>query len=94
MLRTLRLRRTSGRCTAYDHDSLILAWTAEIVGRVVGRSQSGVSKEWTACERRKRRNCRKASVLCGELVMLTVIEEPKDKGETRKCVGILLDLAG
>ena len=38
--------------TAFDSESAILAWTAEVVGRVVGRPQSGVSEEWTACERR------------------------------------------
>ena len=40
----------------FDPDRSILAWTAEIVGRVVGRSQSVVSQEWTACEHGKRRN--------------------------------------
>ena len=58
-------------------DSAILAWTAEIVGRVVSRSQSGASKEWTACERRKRSKCRKALVQCSESVVLTMIENPK-----------------
>ena len=48
--------------TTSDPDGALVAWTAETVGRVVGRSQSGVSEEWTVCERRKRRNCRKASV--------------------------------
>ena len=58
-----------------------MAWAAEIVGRVVGRSQSGASEERTACERRKRRNCSKALVQCTELVMFVTIERPKDKGE-------------
>ena len=48
--------------TTFDLDSAILAWSAEVVGRVVGRSQSGVSEGRTACERRKRRHCRNASV--------------------------------
>ena len=34
--------------TTSDPDGAILAWTAEIVGRVVDRSQSGRSEEWTA----------------------------------------------
>ena len=34
----------------------------------------------TACERRKRKSCRKALVKFDELVMLMTIEKPKDKG--------------
>ena len=60
--------------------SAILALTAEIVGRVVGRSQSIASEERTTCERRKRTNCRKAIVQCNELVM-----RRKDKGEIQSC---------
>ena len=56
-------------------------WTVEIVGHVVIRSQSSVSDVKTACERRKRKSCRKALVKFDELVMLMTIEKPKDKGK-------------
>ena len=35
----------------------------------------------TACERRKRKSCRKALVKFDELVMLMTIEKHKDKGK-------------
>ena len=35
----------------------------------------------TACERRKRKSCRKALVKFDELVMIMMIEKPKDKGK-------------
>ena len=66
----------------------------EIVGHVVSRSQSSVADVGTACERRKRESCREASVQCSELVMLTVIEKPKDNGVTQNCVGIVSHLVG
>ena len=78
--------------TTSDPDDAMLVWTAEIVGRVIGRSQSGASEEWTTCERRNRTNCRKALVQCNELVMLTMIEKPKDKGGTQNCISIMSDL--
>ena len=71
--------------------SAISNWAVEVVGHVV-RSQSGVSEERTACERRKRRHCRKASVQCNELVMFVTIEKPEDKGENQNCIGIVLNL--
>ena len=58
-------------------------WTVEIVGHVVGRSQSSVADVTTACERRKRKSCRKALVKFDELVMLMTIEKPKDKGKAK-----------
>ena len=54
----------------------MLTWTLEIVGHVDSRSRSGVSAERSACERRKRKSCRKAFVLIIELVMLA----SKNKG--------------
>ena len=56
-------------------------WTVETVGHVVIRSQSSVSDVKTACERRKRKSCRKALVKFDELVMLMTIEKPKDNGQ-------------
>ena len=58
-------------------------WSADL-SKVLQRSGQ-------ACERRKRRNCHKSSVQCGESVM-TMIEKPKDKGETHYCIGIMSDL--
>ena len=43
-------------------------WTVEIVGHVIGRSQSSVADVTRACERRKRKSCRKALVKFDELV--------------------------
>ena len=57
--------------------------TVEIVGHVIGRSQSSVADVTTACERRKRKICRKALVKFDELVMLMTIEKPKDKGKAK-----------
>ena len=58
-------------------------WTVEIVGHEVGRSQSSVADVTRACERRKRKSCRKALVKFDELVMLTTIEKPKDKDKAK-----------
>ena len=56
--------------TASDSGSAMLTWNLEIVGHVDSRSRSGVSGERSACERRKRKSCRKAFVLINELAML------------------------
>ena len=77
--------------TKPDPGSALLAWTVEIVGHKVGRSQSSVPDVRTACERRKRKSCRKALVQFDELVMLMTIEKPKDKDKIRNCIGIKLD---
>ena len=63
-----------------DPGSAIWAWTVGIVGRVVGRSRSDVSEERTACERRKRRDRRKASVPCKESTTFVTIEKSKGHG--------------
>ena len=67
--------------TMSDPGSASSTWTAGIVGHVVIRSQSNVSDVQTACERRKRKSCRKALVKFDELVMLMTIEKPKEKGK-------------
>ena len=74
--------------TASDSGSAMLTWNLEIVGHVDSRSRSGVSGERSACERRKRKSCRKAFVLINELAMLA----PKNKGEVQNCIGIVLGL--
>ena len=51
----------------------ISTWTVEIVGHVVGKSQSSVADVKTACERRMRKSCRTALVKFDELVMLMTI---------------------
>ena len=79
------------RGTMSEPGSAISTWTVEIVGHVVIRSQSGVSDVKTACERRKRKSCRKALVKFDELVMLMTIEKPKDKGKVDANT-IMLDL--
>ena len=48
--------------TAFVLGVAISTLTVEIVGHVVSRSRTGVSNEVSACERRKRKSCRKASV--------------------------------
>ena len=78
--------------TTSDPGSAISIWTVEIVGHVVSRSWLDVSHERTACDHRKRRNCREALVQFNELVMLMTIEKPKDKGKIQNCVRIVLDL--
>ena len=67
--------------TTSEPGSAISTWTAEIVGHVVCRSPSSVADVKTACERRKRKSCRKALVKFDELVMLMTIEKPKDRGK-------------
>ena len=69
--------------TMSEPGSASLTWTMAIVGHVVGRSQSSVADVTTACERRKRKSCRKALVKFDELVMLMTIEKPKDKGKAK-----------
>ena len=78
--------------TASDLGRAFSTWTVEIVGHVVGGSQSSVPDARTACGRRKRRSCRKALVQFNELVVLMMIEKPNDKGKVLKCIGIMLDL--
>ena len=41
---------------------------------------------------RKQKSFRKALVPFGELVMFMQVEKPKDKGEVRNCVDIMLGL--
>ena len=53
--------------TLSDFASAICAWTVDIVGHVVGRFQSSVPDVRKACERRKRKRCRKALVQFNEL---------------------------
>ena len=50
--------------TSSDPGGASSTWTVEIVGHVVSGSQSTVSDVKTACERRKRKSCRKALVKC------------------------------
>ena len=57
---------------------------------MVRRFQRSVSDGKTACERRKQKSYRKALIPFGELVMFMPIEKPKDKGEVRYRVGIML----
>ena len=62
--------------TMSDPGSASSTWTVEIAGHVVTRSQSSFSAVKTACERRKRKSCRKALVKFDKLVMLMTIEKP------------------
>ena len=61
-------------------------------GQVVSRFQRSVSDGKTANERRKLKSYCKALVPFCELVMFMPMEKPKDKGEVRNCVGIMLGL--
>ena len=55
--------------TTSDFGSAISTWIVVIVGHVVSRSQSSVADVGTACERRKRKSCRKALVQFIELAV-------------------------
>ena len=76
--------------TTFEPGSAILAWAVEYAGQVVSRFQRSVSDGKTAYERRKQKSYRKALIPFGELVMFMPIEKPKDKGEVRYRVGIML----
>ena len=78
--------------TVFEPGSAILTWTVEFSGQVVSRFQRSVSDGKTAYERRKLKSYRKALVPFGELVMFMPMEKPKDNGEVRNCVGIMLGL--
>ena len=79
--------------TTSDPGGATLTWTAETVGHVVNRTRSGVPDVRTACvSRRMRKSCRKAVVQSNELVMLMMIEKPKDEGKILDCIGIVLIL--
>ena len=69
--------------TVFEPGSAILTWVVELSGQVVSRFRRSVSDGKTAYERQK---------LIGEVVMFMPIEKPKDKGEVRNCVGIMLGL--
>ena len=64
----------------------------EFSGQVVSRFQRSVSDGKTAYERRKLKSYRKVFVPFGELVMSMPMVKPKDKGEVRNCVDIMLGL--
>ena len=79
--------------TVFEPGSAILTWAVEFLGQVVSRFQKSVSDRKTAYERRELKSYRKALVPFGELVMFMPIEKPKDNGEVRNCVGVMLGLA-
>ena len=64
-------------CTTSDSGSASSTWTLEIMGHVVIKSQPSVPDVKAACERRKRKSCRKALVKVDELVMLMTIDKPE-----------------
>ena len=76
--------------TTFEPGSAILAWAVEYAAQVVSRFQRSVSDGKTACERRKQKSYRKALIPFGKLVMFMPIEKPKDKGEVRYRVDIML----
>ena len=78
--------------TVFEPGSAFFTWAVEFSGQVVSRFQRSVSDGKTAYERQKLKSCRKALVPFGELVMFMPMEKPKDKGEVRNCVGIMLGL--
>ena len=75
--------------TVFEPGSAVLTLAVEFSGQVVSRLQRSVSDE--KAERRKQRSNRKALVPFGELVKF-MLEKPKDKGENRNRVGIMLGL--
>ena len=78
--------------TVFEPGSGILTWAVEFSGQVVSKFQRSVSDGKTAYESRKLKSYRKALVPFGELVMFMPMEKPKDKGEVRNCVRIMLGL--
>ena len=70
----------------------MLFWHGLFSGQVVIRLHRSVSDGKTAYERRKQKRYRKALVPFGETVMFMPVEKPKDKGDARKGVGIMLGL--
>ena len=78
--------------TVFEPGSAILTWAVEFSGQVVSRFQRSVSDGKLAYERRKLKSYREVLVPFGELVMFMPMEKPKDKGEGRNCVGIMLGL--
>ena len=76
--------------TVCEPGSAILTWAVEFSGQVVSRFQRSASRWEDSIWKLKR--YRKARVPFGELVMFMPIEKPKDKGEVRNCVGIMLGL--
>ena len=76
----------------FEPSSAILMWAVEFSGQVVSKFQRSASDGKTAYERWKLKKYRKALVPFGELVMFMPIEKPKDNGEVRNCVGIMLGL--
>ena len=72
--------------TSSDAASASSTWTVEIVEHVVSGFQPSaphLKRVKTACERRKRKSCRRALVKFGKLVVLMTIEKPMDKGKVR-----------
>ena len=88
--RSLMAYAEGGQNTTFEPGSAIFAWAVEYAGQVVSRFQRSVSDSKTACERRQQKSYRKALIPFGELVMFMPIEKPKDKGEVRYRVGIML----
>ena len=88
--RSLVAYAEGGQNTTFEPGSAILAWAVEYAGQVVSRFQRSVSDGKTLCERRKQKSYRKALIPFGELVMFMPIEKPKDKGEVRYRMGIML----
>ena len=64
----------------------------EFSGQVVSKFPRSVSDGKTAYERRKLKSYHNALVPFGELMMFMPMEKPKDKGDVRNCVGIMLGL--
>ena len=78
-------------CTALRL-TLVVQFDLECGDRGTCGQQISVLDARTACERRKRKSCRKALVQFIELVMLMTFEKFKNKNETQNCIGIMLDL--
>ena len=85
-------RRVGVQNTTFEPSSVILARVVEFSGQVVSRFQRSFSDGKTAYECWKQKRYRKAQVPVGELMMFMPMEKPKDKGEIRNRVGIMLGL--
>ena len=78
--------------TVFEPGSAVLAWAVEFSRQVISSFQKKVKDGKTAYKRREQKSNRKALVPLGELVMLMPLEKPRDKGEARNRVGIMLGL--
>ena len=80
--------------TVFEQGSAILTWAVSSQDRLSAGSKEvfRMGRQRMNAGSRKLKSYREALVPFGELVMFMPMEKPKDKGEVRNCVGIMLGL--